>query len=159
MMTLKVGLSLSGFQMMSDLTGGPIYLIRPPYLYTIRIALVFHRWIALPSIRTYPLYIRKAFTMNYDETIRKLNELKLFGLAASFSERRLLPDHLDLSHDEFVGIIVDDEYIYRSNKKMTRLLQQAKLKFSSSSLEDIDYSQKRGLLKSKMIPFQPENCN
>ena len=97
--------------------------------------------------------------MNYDETIRKLNELKLFGLAASFSERRLLPDHLDLSHDEFVGIIVDDEYIYRSNKKMTRLLQQAKLKFSSSSLEDIDYSQKRGLLKSKMIPFQPENCN
>ena len=43
--------------------------------------------------------------MNHDETIRKLNELKLFGLAKSFAERRIKPDHMDLSHDEFVGLV------------------------------------------------------
>lgn len=85
------------------------------------------------------------------ETLRKLNELRLWGMAKSFEERRIKPDHKDLSFEEFLGLLVDDEYIYRKNLRQKRLLQLAKLKFPSACLEDIDYKQPRGLVKSKVV--------
>lgn len=83
-----------------------------------------------------------------------MHEMKLHGMARSFQERRILPDHQDLSHDEFIGLITDDEYIQRQNNRQRRLLQLAKLKFSSAALEDLDYQQGRGLLKTKITSLQ-----
>ncbi|MFH1542023.1 MAG: IS21-like element helper ATPase IstB [bacterium] len=89
-----------------------------------------------------------------EETLRKLNELRLHGLAKSFQERIIRPDHRDLSFEEFLGLLVDDEYIHRHNLKQRRLLQMAKLKFPSACLEDIDYQAARGLVKSKIVALQ-----
>ncbi|OGC21654.1 hypothetical protein A2291_06060 [candidate division WOR-1 bacterium RIFOXYB2_FULL_42_35] len=89
-----------------------------------------------------------------EETLRKLNELRLHGLAKSFHERIVRPDHRDLSFEEFLGLLVDDEFIYRRNLKQCRLLQRAKLKFPSACLEEIDYRAPRGLIKSKIVALQ-----
>ena len=55
----------------------------------------------------------------------------------------------DLSFEERVAMLVDAEYLFRENKRMKRLLKNAKLKLSAS-LEDIDYRAPRGLDKSVM---------
>lgn len=88
------------------------------------------------------------------QTIDKMHEMKLHGMAASFQSRRIMPDHQDLTHDEFTALLIDDEYLHRQNNRQRRLLQMAKLKFSSAALESIDYHQNRGILKSKITALQ-----
>lgn len=89
-----------------------------------------------------------------EQTLTKLNEMKLFGMARAFEERRTKPDHRDLSQEDFLGLLVDDEYLYRKNIRLKRLLLGSKLKISSAVLEDIDYSHARGLIKNKVISLQ-----
>jgi len=89
-----------------------------------------------------------------EQTITKLNEMRLCGMAESFERRKIAPDHKDLSFEEFFGFIVDDEYIYRKNNKLKRLLRSANLKISTASLENIDYEAQRGLLKTKVLNLQ-----
>lgn len=92
--------------------------------------------------------------MIIEETLRKLNEMKMYGMVKSITERRIRPDHQDLSIDDWLSLIVDDEYLFRTNKRTNRLIQNAKLKHKSACLEDIDYQHKRGLVKSKILSLQ-----
>lgn len=89
-----------------------------------------------------------------EQTLRKLNEMKLFGMARSFETRHQRTDHQDLSQDDFLGLLVDDEYLYRQNLRLTRLLQCAKFKMPQATLEDMDYRQPRGLIKNKVVNLQ-----
>jgi len=88
------------------------------------------------------------------QTITKLNEMKLHGMSKSFQERIARTDHNDLSHEEFTALLVDDEYDHRQNNRQRRLLQVAKLKFSSAALENIDYQANRNISKSKIVSLQ-----
>lgn len=92
--------------------------------------------------------------MNINQTISKLNDMKLTGMAKAYQDRRTKPDHKDLSFDEFFGILVDDEHVYRKNKRLKRLLKRAKFKISSACLEEIDYRQQRGLQKTRIVNLQ-----
>lgn len=78
------------------------------------------------------------------QTMSILHSLKLFGLARSFEERLTDPKHAELSHAEFVGLLVQDEKTYRDNMRLRRLLKKAKLR-QEAALEDIDYRASRGL--------------
>jgi DNA replication protein DnaC len=55
-----------------------------------------------------------------------------------------------LSFDERLGLLVDAEWIYRENKRMKRLLFEAKLKISAGSIEDIDYGSNRDLDRAQI---------
>jgi DNA replication protein DnaC len=85
-----------------------------------------------------------------EQTLSTLNALKLFGMAKSFSDKIAHPTLADLSHQEFVGLLVQDEKTYRDNLRLKRLLQNAKLK-QPASLEDIDYKHPRGLNKQTLL--------
>ena len=78
------------------------------------------------------------------QTMSILHSLKLFGLARGFEERVADPKHAELSHAEFVGLLVQDEKMYRDNLRLRRLLKKAKLR-QEASLEDIDYGSSRSL--------------
>jgi len=78
------------------------------------------------------------------QTVSILHSLKLFGLARGFEERLADPKQAELSHAEFVGLLVQDEKTYRDNLRLRRLLKKAKLR-QESALEDIDYRVSRGL--------------
>lgn len=78
------------------------------------------------------------------QTMNILHSLKLFGLAKGFEERLANPKHAELSHAEFVGLLVQDEKMYRDNLRLRRLLKKAKLR-QEASLEDIDYGTSRSL--------------
>jgi DNA replication protein DnaC len=84
------------------------------------------------------------------QTMSILHSLKLFGMARSFEERLADSKAAALSHEEFVGLLVQDEKLYRDNLRLHRLLKAAKLR-QEASLEDIDYGVSRGLNQQVML--------
>lgn len=88
--------------------------------------------------------------MLHEQTISTMNALKLFGMAKGFGDRMGDPKHADLSHAEFVGMLVDDERTYRENRRLKSLLKNARLRVSDAALEDIDYRHPRGLEKAQV---------
>ena len=84
-----------------------------------------------------------------EATIAKLNIMRLYGMAAGFVDRTATVKSAGLSHEEFFGLLVDDEKNYRDNAKLARLLTRARLK-QTAALEDIDYRHPRGLDKHIM---------
>ena len=84
------------------------------------------------------------------QTISILHSLKLFGMARSFEERLGDLKATALSHEEFIGLLVQDEKLYRDNLRLRRLLKAAKLR-QEASLEDIDYGVYRGLNHQVML--------
>ena len=85
-----------------------------------------------------------------EQTLLTLNALKLFGMAHGFTERLSHPKAADLTHEEFLGLLVQDEKTYRENLRLKRLLHNAKLK-QPAALEDIDYKHPRGLNKQLIL--------
>jgi DNA replication protein DnaC len=90
-----------------------------------------------------------------EQTLSTLNALKLFGMAKSFSDKLSHPNTADLSHQEFLGLIVQDEKTYRENLRLKRLLANAKLK-QPAALEDLDYKHPRGLNKQTILELSSE---
>lgn len=84
------------------------------------------------------------------QTIATMNNLKLFGMARGFGERLGSPAHSELSHDEFVGLLLNDEKTYRDNQRLKRILKNAKLRLAGA-LEDIDFKHPRGLHKQIIL--------
>jgi DNA replication protein DnaC len=84
-----------------------------------------------------------------EQTFEKLYALKLAGMAEALKRQMADPGMNDLSFEERFAMLADAEYLFRENKRMKRLLKNAKLKLSAS-LEDIDYKAPRGLDKSVM---------
>lgn len=89
--------------------------------------------------------------MLIEQTITKLNAMKLYGMANSLKERTSRPDQADLCVSDFVGFLVDDEWTDRQNRKLTALLRSAKFKDSGACAENIDYEENRGLAKTKFL--------
>ena len=84
------------------------------------------------------------------QTMSILHSLKLFGMASSLEERLADTKQAALSHGEFVGLLVQDERLYRDNLRLRRLLKKAKLR-QEAALEDIDYGVPRGLSHQVMM--------
>lgn len=88
--------------------------------------------------------------MNNEATIEMLNKLKLFGMARGLGDRLASAAQADLTHGEFVGLLVQDEKTERDNRRLRRILKNAKLK-QEASLENIDYRHQRGLHKQTIL--------
>ena len=84
------------------------------------------------------------------QTISILHSLRLTGMARSFEERLTDPKYAELSHAEFVGLLVQDEKTYRDNRRLKRLLKKAKLR-QEAALEDIDYGASRSLSQQVIL--------
>lgn len=89
--------------------------------------------------------------MLIEQTIDKLYQMKLFGLAESVKSRISRPDHRELSVSDILGLIVDDEWIYRDNKRRVLRETGAKFKDKQATIESIDYKGKRGFTKTQVL--------
>jgi DNA replication protein DnaC len=91
-----------------------------------------------------------------EQTFDKLYAMKLFGMTEGFKEQLEQPSFHDLSFEERLGILVDRQWTWKENKRLKRLLQEAKLKLQAC-IEDIDYRTPRGLEKSAILSLA--SCN
>ncbi len=73
-------------------------------------------------------------------TLDQLAELKLHALARAWREQQEDASTGDLGFDERLALLVDAEWTDRQNKRLARLLREAKLRLSGACLEDIDYA-------------------
>lgn len=89
--------------------------------------------------------------MMIEQTYEKLIEMKLYGMAHAVKERLVRVDHQSLSKEEFLGLLVDDEWLYREHRKLTARLKVAKFKAHDAAVENIDYRTSRGLRKTQLL--------
>jgi DNA replication protein DnaC len=78
-------------------------------------------------------------------TIHQLKMLRLDGMARALEEQLSLPAMAGMTFEERFGFLVDHEITWRDNKRLERLLKQAKLKQADACLENIDQHSGRGL--------------
>ena len=88
--------------------------------------------------------------MLMEKTADRLYAMKLNGMADAFKEQLAQPDLNDLSFEERFALLVDRHWIWKENRRMNRLLKNAKLK-DNACLEDIDFKTPRGLDKSVIL--------
>ena len=84
------------------------------------------------------------------QTINKLYELKLTGMADAFADQIKQPDMDKLSFAERFGLIVDRQWTWKENNRMERYLKNARMKLDAC-VEDIDYKTPRGIDQSVMM--------
>ena len=88
--------------------------------------------------------------MLMEQTLQTLSALRLPGMAAAFTEQQANAAHASLAFDERFALLVDRERIYRENRRVRRLLHEAKLKSTQACVEDIRYGGGRALDKALM---------
>ena len=71
-------------------------------------------------------------------TLDTLNRLKLHGMALALSEQMTHSAAQGLAFEERLALLLDREVLHRENRRMTRLLQLAQLKYRDAVIEDLD---------------------
>jgi DNA replication protein DnaC len=88
--------------------------------------------------------------MLMEQTLHTLKALRLPGMATAFEEQQANAAMASLSFDDRFSLLVDREQTWRENRRLMRLLREAKLKSSQACIEDIRYGAGRKLDKSLM---------
>lgn len=88
--------------------------------------------------------------MLIEQTLEKLYSMKINGMADAFKEQLAQPDLNDLSFEERFALLVDRHWTWKEDRRMNRLLKNAKLK-DNACIEGIDFRTPRGLDKSVIL--------
>lgn len=84
-------------------------------------------------------------------TLAQLRELKLEGLATALQEQLAQPDMSALSFEERFGLLVERELHHRQDRRLERLLKNARLKYAQAAIEDIDSRPGRGINRAELM--------
>lgn len=91
--------------------------------------------------------------MLLEQTLSKMRTLRLATMARTLEERINRGDHRDLPAEEFIGLLIDDEYSARQNRRLSRMIGKANFKPEHACLENIKYDPKRGFQKKDIMQF------
>jgi len=85
-----------------------------------------------------------------NNTLTQLNSLRLTGMAKALEQQYQQPHtYEELGFLERLSLLINNEVTCRDNRKITRLLRQARLRLNAQPA-DIDYRSRRGLNKDTM---------
>jgi len=82
-------------------------------------------------------------------TLDQLRALRLEGMIEALEEQRHDPNSADLDFEQRLGLLVQRQWLWKSNRALAARLQQAQLKLPAT-LEDIDYRHPRGLKRAQI---------
>lgn len=95
--------------------------------------------------------------MLQQQCLKQLRQLRLGGMAQSLELQWSQPQtYDDLSFDERIGLMLNEEMTSRADKRLQRLLKAAHFKLKAR-LEDIDYQHPRDLKKAQIASLQTGN--
>lgn len=86
-----------------------------------------------------------------EQTMTKLNEMKLNGMAEAYEEQVSKRDFQKMDFDERFSLLVDLEYSRRKSNKLQRLIKAATFLNSNACIEDIEYHADRRLNKEQVL--------
>ena len=93
----------------------------------------------------------RRFTLIETETL--LNDLQFYGMKQSFSYRLTEVIQSNLSHQQFFTFLLEDEKLYRKNRRCEMLRKRAKFR-ERAYLEEFKIDPKRGITKSLIEQFK-----
>jgi DNA replication protein DnaC len=81
-------------------------------------------------------------------TLDQLKTLRLDGMAEAFAEMQTQDGAADLTHAEWLGLLIDREATSRETKRFESRMRTARLRHVGAAPEDVDYKTRRGLDKA-----------
>lgn len=91
--------------------------------------------------------------MNINATLEKLNSMRLGGFEKAYREVTESAMQTNFTTDELIAHLVDAEFDDKYNKKLNRLVKQARFK-QQASFEQLNFHQHRGMDKNQMLRLQ-----
>jgi len=88
--------------------------------------------------------------MNHTATMQKLDEMKFTGFARAYREVTETSFNKEFTTDELIAHLVQAEWDDRYNRKLQRLITNARFRYQAS-FEEIDFSTRRNLDKNQML--------
>ncbi len=85
-------------------------------------------------------------------TIEKMQKLKLFGMVKAFHSTMENGVKNNFTADELLGHLVDAEWDERHNRRLEKLIKDARFRYQAS-IEQIDFNLKRNLDKNMLLRF------
>ncbi|MCM3619654.1 IS21-like element helper ATPase IstB [Sutcliffiella horikoshii] len=92
-----------------------------------------------------------------EETLRKLSEMKMGGMADIYQQQSQNRDYQTMDFDDRFQLLVDYEYDRRRSNKLERLIRQATLNEPTAAVEDIEYHTDRKLNKQLILELATGN--
>src|ERR1035437_8602812 len=91
-----------------------------------------------------------------EETSNKLKTMKLFGMLRAFQTSMESDKLSNLTADEMIACLVDEEWDDRYNRKIARTMKNAKFRYKAS-MEEIYFDAKRSMDKNQVMRLA--DCN
>lgn len=88
--------------------------------------------------------------MMMHNTLDQLRSLKLTGMADALTEQMTQPATSAMGFEQRLTMLVDREIHTRDDRRYTRLLQKARLKYPQAAIEDLDTRAGRGLDRNRI---------
>ncbi len=92
-----------------------------------------------------------------ENTVNKLNEMRLTTMAKAFKEQLTDTNISKMSFEDRFGLLVDQEWAARKNNHLKRLIKNAKFSDSGACVEDIEYHADRNLDQAQIARLS--TCN
>jgi DNA replication protein DnaC len=92
----------------------------------------------------------KKAPMLTQQTLTQRRSLKLSGMADALQEQLTQPSMSAMSFEERMGLLVDREVCSRDDRRRTRLLSLARLKYPQATIEDVDTRRGRGVERGQI---------
>ncbi|MCM3576487.1 IS21-like element helper ATPase IstB [Mesobacillus subterraneus] len=89
--------------------------------------------------------------MTTDNTLSKLNDMRMTAMAEQYMDQLKNPEYQDLSFEDRFSMLVDIEWGRRKNAKLDRLIKSADFRDSQACIEDIEYHKDRKLDKTQIL--------
>jgi len=91
--------------------------------------------------------------MHLEATLCQMRSLHLSTMADSLQSRISRGDHHGVSPEDFLAILIQDEYSARESRKLNRLIATANFKPECACIENVISSAARGFQKKDVLPF------
>ena len=88
--------------------------------------------------------------MTDNQTLNKMNQMKLFGMARAYELLRSTRQSGNISDEDTIAHIVDAEWDDKQNQKLSRLLKNARFRYQAC-IEEITFSNERNLSKNTLL--------
>jgi DNA replication protein DnaC len=91
--------------------------------------------------------------MHLESTLKQLRELRLSAMASSLEQRLKNGDQRELSPEDFVALLIEDEHASRQSRRLNRLVAHADFKPEQACLENVTCNPGRGFQKRDLMQF------
>jgi DNA replication protein DnaC len=89
--------------------------------------------------------------MMNEQTLSKLMEMKLSGMAEAYKEQAANKEFQKMTFEERFSVLVDLEHARRKSNKLQRLIKTATFLNSNACIEDLEYHEDRRLNKDLIL--------